>query len=264
VSDAKWHPANNEWGLFGDFGPGHEGTRADRAAGRATGSIQDQYDLVAGREDDIKKYYDLLESLSGEEYQLKGRGVDLARKELVGKTKDLDISRAGVDIQEKALGRKETSVLDSFLDSSRKLSTKEEALERRGRGLVSGEATQAMTEEKIGVQRAAGDSLESIRSQLESLGLSRDKIDLIEDQLTLQGQGYTLRDQMNELSQRKDIAGIGKAETDEITNLKNLLFQLETLAMEYGPGLKNTVDIGYGPGSDDPAANYRITEETVV
>ncbi len=115
MADAKWHPATGDFGVFGDYGPGKEGSRADRAAKRAVSSLQEQYDLVKGREGNIDEYYNLLESLSSKEYDTRERGVDLARTELVQQGKGLDLQRAGIDLEKEGMGRKETSALDNFL-----------------------------------------------------------------------------------------------------------------------------------------------------
>lgn len=114
MSDAKWHPASGEFGVFGDYGPGNEGSRSDRAARDAAGAIEEQYNLVSGREQGINEYYDLLESISGEQQDISERQSDIDRQELINRFAGSQIMREGMDLQRDSLSTSRTSMLDDF------------------------------------------------------------------------------------------------------------------------------------------------------
>ena len=252
MSDAKWHPASGEFGVFGDYGPGNEGSRSDRAARDAAGAIEEQYNLFSGIEQGFNEYYDLLESISGEQQDISERQSDIDRQELINRFAGSQIMREGMDLQRDSLSTSRTSMLDDFLDQSRTLQTRGDAMNRAGRGLISGEAAQSQAYARSGLTRTTEDALGSIRERLATLGLEEDKIDLMEDNFTLQGQSLTQSDRLRDLTNEQNMAQIGKQRIDELTNLENTLFQLETLGMDYGG-----IDTSTGSSS-----NYQMTDNT--
>ena len=160
--------------------------------------------------------------------------------------------REGMDLQRDSLSTSRTSMLDDFLDQSRTLQTRGDAMNRAGRGLISGEAAQSQAYARSGLTRTTEDALGSIRERLATLGLEEDKIDLMEDNFTLQGQSLTQSDRLRDLTNEQNMAQIGKQRIDELTNLENTLFQLETLGMDYGG-----IDTSTGSSS-----NYQMTDNT--
>ena len=206
MSSAKWHPAEGEFGIFGDTAPGSPEERAAKAeADKGLAALGQYQAQVEGRQADITEYYEGQRGIIGQQYDLKEQGIGLSREQL-------GVQREGIGVQE-------SQALTSFLGDAYSLRSQSDASRATG-GLAYSGGKERKIERR---QATMGDMMRS----------RQDQFDIARQGLDISGRGLDLQLEQLGLSEARELSDLARSQDIDYAQIEDLLYQLETEQMAY-------------------------------
>tara|TARA_R100001530_G_scaffold38124_1_gene29531 strand:- start:556 stop:1185 length:630 start_codon:yes stop_codon:yes gene_type:complete len=206
MSKAKWHPAEGEFGIFGDVEEGSVESRAAEAqAGRGLQALEGYREGVEKRRGDISDYYSGQADIQEQEYGLRREGVGLQQERL--------------GLAREQLGGQQSQALSQFLGDAYSFRSQSDVQRATGGLAFSGG-------QERGVERRRATMSDMMRGREEQFGLQQQGLDISGQELGLQMEGI-------DLSQAKEYADLMKSRGIEMAGIEDLLYQLETEQISY-------------------------------